>query len=70
MKWKDAIFKVLAEEGRPMYYKDILGNILTSTSKKNSYGVQTGVYNYNGVEYNTWEGDSVPFFKIDAFTNQ
>lgn len=38
MKWKDAIFKVLAEEGRPMYYKDILDRILKNGYKTNFRG--------------------------------
>ena len=38
MKWKDAIFQVLAEEGRPMYYKDILDRILKNGYKTNFRG--------------------------------
>ena len=38
MKWKDAIFTVLAEEGRPMYYKDILDRILKNGYKTNFRG--------------------------------
>jgi hypothetical protein len=57
--------------GVSMYYEDILANV-TAPGSKNSKGLKTGIFDYNGYSYSTWSLDdnTVPFFNIDAFKNE
>ena len=56
--------------GVSMYYEDVLADI-TAPGSKNTLGLKTGIYNYNGYTYATWSWDdtTVPFFNIEAFKN-